>query len=82
MNIGIRPVMISQCFSNLPVPVGTNTITPAKPDTEYEPGESREQHGDQMPFPCFGKGPAADIEQGEDRMEYEEEDIEKMIPHN
>ena len=68
-------------LSYLPVPVCTNTITPAKPDTEKEPGESREQYGYQMPFPCFGKGPAADIEQGEDAVKKEEEDIEKMIPH-
>lgn len=73
--------MISQCLSYLPVPVSTNTITPAKPDPEYEPGESREQHRDQMPFSCFGKGPAADIEQSEDAVKYEEKDIEKMIPH-
>jgi len=30
MNIRIRPVVITQCFSDLPVPVGAKTISQRK----------------------------------------------------
>ncbi len=54
--------MVAQRFPYLPVPVGTETITPAKPDTHYKPGKAGKKHGDQMKLSCFGKYPAGDIE--------------------
>ena len=33
-----------------------------------------------MQFSCSGKNPTHDIKQGEDRMKYEEENIEEFVP--
>ena len=81
MNIRIGPVMITQCFSRFPVPVGAGTIAPAIPDTQYKPGKSSKQYGYQMQLSCFGKGPAHYIEQCKRCMKNKEEDIEELVPH-
>lgn len=81
MNIRIGPVMITQCLSRFPVPVGAGTVTPAIPDTQYKPGKSSKQYGYQMQLSCFGKGPAHYIEQCERCMKNKEEDIEELVPH-
>lgn len=81
MNIRIRPVVITQSFSDLPVPVGTETISPAIPNAKYKPGKSSEQHRDQMQFPCFWKCPANNIEQRKYCMKDKEKDIEELVQH-
>ena len=81
MNIRIRPVVITQYFSDLPVPVGAKTIAPAIPDAEYKPGKSSEQHRDQMQFSCLWKCPANNIEQRKYCVKDKEKDIEKLVPH-
>jgi len=81
MNVRIGPVMITQCFSRIPVPVGTGTIAPAIPDTQYKPGKSSKQYGYQMQLSCFRKSPAHYIEQCECCMKNKEEYIEELVPH-
>lgn len=73
--------MYAHGFAGLPVPVGTCTIAPSVPDTQYKPGACREQHGNQVQLSCFRKHPARDIEQGECSMEYKEKNIENGWPH-
>ena len=73
--------MQSHGFPYLPVPVGTQTITPALPDAQHKPGKSSQQHSDQMPSSCVRKCPANDIEYGECCMKDEEENIEEGVSH-
>jgi hypothetical protein len=53
--------MIAEMLSDVPVPVGTKAIAPAKPDTQNKPGECCEQERYQIPFSEFWKDPPKDI---------------------
>ena len=81
MDIRTGPVMDSHGFPHLPVPVGTQAIAPAIPGAQHKPGKSSQPHGYQMPFSCFWKCPANNIEQGKQGMKNKEEDIEESISH-
>ena len=40
MYVGTGTVFVSQFITHIPMPVGTDTISPAIPDAQYKPGES------------------------------------------
>lgn len=81
MNVGTLLVMKAQVFPYFPVPVGTKTITPAKPDTEHKPGKSGQQKRDQIPPPRLAKQPAGDIKKCKNGMKNKKENIQQCVPH-
>ena len=73
--------MKAQRFPYLPVPVCTQAISPAIPDTKDKPRKSCKQHGNQVQLSCFRKNPAGDIKQSKYCMKGKEKNIENLEPH-
>ena len=61
IDIRMSRVIEAQLFANVPMPVCTNAITPAIPDTHTKPGESGQQYGQEMPFSGGREDPSQEI---------------------
>jgi len=82
MNIGVRHIGLSQVAEHGIVPIGAHAIAPSVPNTQHEPGESREQEYDQIPFSELGYDPPEAVEKDQHRMKDEEKVIEDDVGHS
>jgi hypothetical protein len=63
------------------MPVGTKTIPPAIPDTQYKPGKGGERKRNQVNFPRYSENPAYHIKKSNCGVKYKKENIEELVPH-
>ena len=60
------------------MPIGANAVTNSLPKAHHEPRKCGDCEGDEIPFPSPLQCPAEAIEHDEQRVEDEEEDIQKL----
>ena len=68
-------ILISQFFSNHPMPVCTKAIPPAVPYSQYEPGKSSNGKSKKVQLAGFTECPPYNIEKCKYGMQEEKKDI-------
>nr|WP_041401456.1 hypothetical protein [Salinispira pacifica] len=73
--VGIMVRRISQKRPDLPVPVGTEAVSKAIPNTQEQPGKQGEADGEQMNATGIAPNPSDHVEEQKDPMKPEKEMI-------
>jgi hypothetical protein len=81
MNVGIGLISITKVPPDIPMPIGTETVTPSVPKAQRKPRKTGQKKCRQVKSSCSPEDPAESIEQDKDSMKDKEKIIQELIPH-